>query len=358
MKISILHNKNFSPNEICFLYPLVKYKKILKVEFGITLDFINNINKISSDIIILSSRWFSDIWLTQGVSHILKLLNRVKSNTSKVIWYDISDSTGTTHFMLLPYVDLYLKNQIFSNKQNYLNKYYGSRIYSDFIYNKFQIQDSNEGDDHLNFIPEQCLLHKIKCGWNSGISYFGDKRHIQNYLFSKNPYILKLFKNKWVSPGSQKSIPVSCRLGTNYSRQTISESRHIILRQLNDLLPIAKISHKSYYKELKQSIAAVSPFGLGEISLRDFEVTINGAAMIKQDMSHLETWPNLWIKDKTYLDFKWDMSDIREKVEFAIENTDIMRELAHNAQSTYKEILDSKDSAQIFCERFKELIEG
>lgn len=355
MIITILHSKNYSPNEISFLYPLVRYKKYFELS-GINIKFTSQIEAVESDVIICSSKRFSHLWGSKGPDFIKKILERMRRNTNAIIWYDLSDSTGTTQFMVLDVVDHYFKNQILKNKKNYNQYYYGSRVYSDYIHRNFNINDNDSGPGHLNYQVDISLLEKVCCGWNSGLSYFGKYRDIQSYLFSKSHLTTVFFKNHWRSPDIKRSIPVSCRIGANYSRDTIAESRRIIMRKLTDLIPTKKINRNTYYNEIRNSIAAVSPFGLGEISLRDFETTLNGAAMIKQDMSHLETWPNLWIKNETYLDFKWDLSDIREKVEFAISRPDMLGEYAYNAQSIYRQILDSKYSAEIFCERFKKLI--
>lgn len=355
MNITVLHSNNFSPNEISFLYPLFKYKNELK-EYGTQLLFTQDIHKIDSDVCMLSSKFFSTVWSKYGVQSVLDALTTMRKKAKKIIWYDVSDSTGTTHFNVLPYVDVYLKNQILSDKKNYLKKYYGARIYSDFMHHHFNIEDTDPDEEHLNYIPQQNLLDKVSCGWNSGLAYFGKRRSMQNYFFTKYPATLKLFNTAWVKPDHNKSIAISCRLGTQYNRATIARSRQMIISQLQSIIPTNKLSHRAYYKELKQSIAALCPFGLGEISLRDFEVVINGVAMIKQDMSHVETWPNLWIKESTYLDFKWDLNDLSEKVQFAIDNPLKMRDYAYAAQNIYKELLVSKEAAQIFCKRFNELV--
>jgi hypothetical protein len=350
MKVSVLHSQNNSPNEICFLYPLLKFRKYLAYN-NINLNFTHNLQGIEADIILLSSKWFSSLWSSKGPEYIFKILQDLKSKSSKLIWYDISDSTGTTHFMVLPFVDGYLKNQIFKDKNNYLNKYYGSRIYCDFMHRNFQVEDSNPGEPHLNYIPAFDDLAKVRCGWNSGLAYFGSKRHWQSYLFSKYKGSYKYFRNKWVSPLSNRDLKVSCRIGTNYSRNTISASRRMIIEKLTDNLPMNKLSYKQYLNELRHSVSAISPFGLGEISLRDFEIVLNGAAVIKQDMSHLETWPNLWLNNQTYLDIKWDFSDLEQKLEFAKDDVEQMKQYAITSQQIYKQALGSKDSPAIFCRR-------
>ena len=42
----------------------------------------------------------------------IAFLEDARRYADKIIWFDSSDSTGVTHFELLPYVDLYLKKQL------------------------------------------------------------------------------------------------------------------------------------------------------------------------------------------------------------------------------------------------------
>ena len=37
-------------------------------------------------------------------------------------------------------------------------------------------------------------------------------------------------------------------------------------------------------------------------------------------MDHLETWPNFYLKDKTYVDFNWDLDDFKNKLDHIIKN--------------------------------------
>lgn len=357
MKLIILHSNYFSPNELGLLSPLYKYRGNLEKIYNIKLQFTSVLTEVEGDAVIISSKWFSRYWGEGGPEQVFNRLKDIRSKTNKIIWFDISDSSGTTHFMVLPYIDLYLKNQVLRNKELYLEKFYGSRIYADFIHRKFGIYDDSEGPPHLNFITSKKNLEKVKVGWNSGMAYYGQYRYIQNYLVSKKSKAIKLFRHKWYSPHYPKKTTLSCRIGTNYSRRTISESRKMIRKLLSHILPgEEKLSHKQYYRELRESRSVLSPFGLGEISLRDFEVTVNGGAIIKQNMSHLDTWPNLWVDGLSYLAFAWDMSDLQSQIEFALSQPRIMTEYAVEAQSIYKNTIDSEKSSQIFCERLNSLI--
>jgi hypothetical protein len=43
-----------------------------------------------------------------------------------------------------------------------------------------------------------------------------------------------------------------------------------------------------------------SPFGWGEINYGDFEGILSGDALVKPAMSHLQTWPELYVEGETY----------------------------------------------------------
>ena len=61
---------------------------------------------------------------------------------NKIVWLDDSDSTGITHFELLPLVDLYLKKQLLKDKKLYSqNQFYGDRIYTDYYHRTVGVED-------------------------------------------------------------------------------------------------------------------------------------------------------------------------------------------------------------------------
>ena len=123
-------------------------------------------------------------------------------------------------------------------------------------------------------------------------------------------------------------------------------------------IPVNRVSKRKYIKELTQSIAVISPFGFGEICYRDFEIVISGAAIVKQKMDHLETWPDLWIENETYLPFAWDLSDLEDKIEFIVQHPEEIVELADQAQIRYKNLLCTEKGHQEFCQRFVDIVEG
>ena len=64
-----------------------------------------------------------------------------REKASTLIWFDTSASTGTTSFQVLPYVDLYAKNQLLRDRSLYMRTWYDNRIFSDYIYRMFDVTE-------------------------------------------------------------------------------------------------------------------------------------------------------------------------------------------------------------------------
>ena len=101
---------------------------------------------------------------------------------------------------------------------------------------------------------------------------------------------------------------------------------------------------------------SVVPFGYGEITLKDFESFMNGCILAKPSLNHMDTWPDFYIEDKTYIPFSWDLSDIIEKIEMIKNNYNKYMDIAVNGQKIYRKFTTGKDAADLFMEQFQKLI--
>jgi hypothetical protein len=90
--------------------------------------------------------------------------------------------------------------------------------------------------------------------------------------------------------------------------------------------------------------------------LRDFEACMAGAALVKPDMGHLETWPDLYISGKTYIPFRWDLSDVAEVVARARDDVAGSMEVAARAQQLYRSAVASDEGDRAFVDRFVALM--
>lgn len=355
-KVHILHEGYYHRNGESFLFPL-KVNAGALLKSGIKLRMYTGIAPplMQCDALCLSSRFFSS-WWKDYPDRITEFIAQARKKVSTIIWFDISDSTGTTQFKVLPLVDKYLKGQVLKDRGAYKKTYYGLRIFTDFYHRNFGIEDAAPAESHLNIIPRDEDLCKIGISWNSGMANYSYYGLTLGRLWHKAGALPRFYPQKWYSPAVGRPIVLSCRIGDSYPRQTISFLRKEMKKRLVGRVALGKVSRRRYFRELAQSIACISPFGFGEICYRDFESMIYGAAMVKQDMSHLETWPALWRENETYLPLAWDFSDFQEKIDFIYRYPQKVVGLAYNAQQLYKNYLCAENGRREFCERFKEIV--
>ena len=82
----------------------------------------------------------------------------------------------------------------------------------------------------------------------------------------------------------------------------------------------------------------LAPLGFGEMAPRDLESAMYGSILLKPDMSHIDSHPFIYEDGVTYVSCKHDYSDLEEKIEYCIENFDVLRDkLVGNMREQYDE---------------------
>lgn len=87
-----------------------------------------------------------------------------------------------------------------------------------------------------------------------------------------------------------------------------------------------RVPFEVYNRYIQLSKVLLAPFGYGEMAPRDLESAQIGSLLIKPDMSHVDTYPNIYVENETYIPCKHDYSDLNEKIEYAVENFDEIRD--------------------------------
>ena len=77
--------------------------------------------------------------------------------------------------------------------------------------------------------------------------------------------------------------------------------------------------------------------------------------MIKPNMNHIKTWPNIYRPMETYIPCKWDFSDFEEKVNWVFKNISKAQEIATSGQNLVAHLLLKENN---FTHRFKNIIES
>ena len=97
-----------------------------------------------------------------------------------------------------------------------------------------------------------------------------------------------------------------------------------------------KLPYQEYIQTLYNSKVAISPFGMGELCFRDFECMQFGTIIIKPSMSMVNTIPNIYESNDTYLSVNYDWSNLNETVDYVLSNFDTLNErINHNIREKF-----------------------
>ena len=119
-----------------FYFPLLVNREKLR-QSGIRIRYFKEIeeNIYDCDLILLDSKYFRPLWRDRD--YVFTILGRMRGKSQNLVWMDTTDSTGTTHFQVMPYVDKYWKKHLLKNRDLYELRYYGARIYTDYNHKHF-----------------------------------------------------------------------------------------------------------------------------------------------------------------------------------------------------------------------------
>tara|TARA_B100000686_G_C16789390_1_gene977572 strand:- start:142 stop:1236 length:1095 start_codon:yes stop_codon:yes gene_type:complete len=354
--INILTTGFASPNGIAFLFPFIVFERELR-EVGVRIRFFKKAGKpqlTDCDVLFVESRFFSHRWEREGDERVLTEISNLAAKVP-LVWFDISDSTGWLQPQVLPFVRYYCKSQLYKDLTLYMRPQYGNRLWTDYYFHSGAVKDLSPAKPRI--VTEQGALQKLRISWNSGIAdyrLFGPQLMALRQFLPLN-FLFQIPK-QFTPPRKKRGLPKSCRMGLNYERDSVAYQRQEIQNILYSSMDTGKLSRRAYFAEMRNTRLVISPFGFGEITLKDFEATLCGAALLKPDMSHMVTWPNLFRKDETMISHAWDLSDFEEKCSEAIECPDKLVELATVAQHEYRKALGRDQSKTEFCSRVLSII--
>lgn len=356
MRLHLLSPGFASPNGRAFLFPLIRWRRALRGA-GIEWRLFDTVTAALTDCDILGidSRYYSPRWQNETPA-VLDELASLKQKAVRLAWFDTTDSTGIDQFLPLRIADIWVKNQLATDRTQYRRPIYaGGRIWCDYYHRHQGVEDAEPLWSVPPATPED--LDKLRVGWNSGLadySLMGPFR-MAAYHHLKWPALLD-FPGQAVSPDRPRDNAVSARFGTSYARASVAWQRRQMAAKLADRMPTEKLGRLSYLRELDRSKLVLSPFGLGEITLKDFEVFRAGALLVKPDMSHLETWPDLFRDGQTMVSHAWTLDDLPELLEQFLSDPERCRAMAEAGQTVYLRHTKSKEAPALFAEHFLDVV--
>jgi Glycosyl transferases group 1 len=227
---------------------------------------------------------------------IARAVRSALSPAARMIYFDGEDDLCVQWPELLPLVDLYVKKHAFRDRREYLKPRIGKTNLTDHVARHFGVSFADD------IIPstgplDETQLGKIAVGWNVALD---------------DP-IRRLYAR---ASAVAKDIDVVCRASVNPQswiyplRAPVIASLSSMKREYRVLTPQERVPHEVYYDEMRRSRVCVSPFGYGEICWRDFEAVVCGCVLVKPDMSHVETDPDIFVPEETYVPVRWDYADL------------------------------------------------
>ena len=354
MRVNILTPGCTTPNGAAFLFPILRYRRALAAR-GTDVRLVGEAARARDcDVTIVDSKFHRARWERETPA-VVSEFESLKRRTSRLLYFDTTDSTAGVQVEILPVVDGYFKNQLLRDRRLYLKPIYGARIYADYYHRALGVADA--APEYSTPVPDPALLSKLQLSWNSGLADYSPLGPARMAVYRRMPLpVLLRFPAAAASPSRPRPNPVSCRFGAAYSRQSVAWQRLAIRKMLGPRVATDKLPRFAYFRELAASRIAVSPFGFGEITLKDFEVFLTGGLLLKPDMSHLETWPDFFRANETMIAHRWDLSDLEARIDEALADEPRRRAIAGEGQSRYLRELGTPDAEARFAERFAALI--
>lgn len=251
----------------------------------------------------------------------------------QLIFIDPFAQASTWYFNVLPYVDKFLKRQMYQNFDDYQQDFMGGSRLTEFMATHFQI---NLDTWYVGSEIPRGYEDRISLGWNLGTA----KTFVRQL---QKPFLS-------LCPTPKKTIDLFCRmsLGHEHNKEWYYEYRKIALKTVESLhskfnvvsgggsIQKGLVSKRQYAREMKRSQMVFSPFGWGESCWRDFEAVCSDCLLIKPSMSHLKTEPNIFIEGETYVPIRWDFADLEEKCSYYLQHPEEADRIIQNARRAYQ----------------------
>ncbi|MDB5013434.1 MAG: hypothetical protein JWQ25_1636 [Daejeonella sp.] len=339
-------------------FPFYHWKKEL-LDNGIKIEVIHDHKdpKLrNSDCVLIQSKYFTRGWQNlktrtpENEQEIIDYLIDLKKTVKDLIWFDQADSSGSSDFPIIKYVDKFVKKQVLKDLSYYTENNEANDL-------RLWLNKDASSDLITRYIPcPPDQLHKIKLGWNIGFNDY--RQFLWKFKLISNVIPYKYYPLPIAKVDKPRELDLTFRGRMNYDvKNLISIQRNKVHAVISDLswniAKGTKIDRGAYLKELRNSRVSISPFGFGEICYRDFETFISGSLLIKPSMEHVKTYPDIFKPNETYVPISWDVDDLGETLDKILSNFSQYKDVAANGQEKYLETVNKSDH---FIKAVKQII--
>jgi len=238
-------------------------------------------------------------------------------------------------------------------------------------------------ESNAKLFLKNCYLNDFdlyKKGWANGRMYWGKGDYSVPDIDELKPKMkltgcnwLNTVTPKWYDVRTEhKKYDISCMFGYPTKEKVYEHDlcqtdyydphRKNLLDTLGDKYKIAglengkRIPIEEYYQRMLESRIIMAPLGYGEAAVRDIESAMFGSILVKPDMSSVETKPNIYINNETYVGVKYDWSDLEEKIDEILSDYNHYREkYVENMKKIFVEESNHEKFALHIYEVFKNL---
>jgi hypothetical protein len=333
-----------TPAELHYtLYPFLRYSGPAPARI---VDHIENVKPETKAVVVLKK------WLKiHAPEQRARVLSQLRDSFSRVVYLDDSDSPHSGQYDLIEYFDLFYQKQLLRDRTLYTRTFIGNRYFCDFYARRNGIE--NDTDEIYPVVEATEHLQKLRVCWNLGAGQYPLLPGVVQKIASKiiQPVVgyrghrVVLSRPQFRSFDLLTDPVCHARFSPGGYRPLVGYQRQLFLQCVGDdpLFLTGRVPRREYDRELRSVQAVLSPFGWGEVCYRDFESVIGGNVLVKPDMSHIETWPDIYRNDESYVPVAWDGSDLLERVSDLLDHTERMRAISRSAQDRYQRALDSLD---------------
>ena len=317
-------------SDICWslVYPFFHYADRFEKDYGLHTRlrpierFFEDDGQIEADIVLVQP------WLDEPADKLAEAFARYRERHpgAQVVFIDSYANTDTRFgHAVAPNIDLYLRKALFRDRSQFRQTFNGDTNLTDYYTRLYGLET-----DPVDWRTPEDLLERMDL--------------LPNFLTA--PYLVDGFLGTAPTPESDdRPIDLHNRIATGgtpwYSamRQHAQEAALKIpaIRRTRS----ERIGRREFLDEIAQCKLCWSPFGYGELCWRDLEAIMKGAVLVKPDMGHLETAPDLYRPGETYLPVKWDFSDLEEVVQGALADPERRATIAANAFAVGRDYLAS-----------------
>lgn len=326
------------------LFPLLK-NKIENVRFQFTDSLDYCLQKDTNDFLLIinfieDNHRFEDVETTS-------ILQSLRDKYKRIAIFDDTARPALVYPDALPLVDVYFKKQLFKDRELYTRKVYRGQLFADYFRHEKGIEDTQKKDRYESKPIDPEHVSRLHLAWNIGVGSYPRNNSLRragivvSRIFS--PWLAPYFYHdpaRIQFPENRGAHDVHTRVSIPHV-ETVAFQREEVLRKVqgDSRFLTGFVKQSRYRKEMRQSKIVVSPFGWGEICFRDFEAVMNGALLLKPDMNHIETWPDIYRPGETYVPFHWDAGDVVPLAEQYLDGDRERKRIARRAFEIYMEAL-------------------